>query len=456
MEGDWVPVTEGDFSRPLTFPASQSSGFTLTPQLTSGADVNGAALNVYGYESGAILGPTLRFERGQTVSVNVKNQLNEVTNVHWHGLAVPPSMDGQPHQFIQPGSSFLYSYTVNQRAATYWYHPHPHGDTARQVMLGLAGLLVVTDDEEAALNLPHGDRELFLVLQDKRIAGNEITYAPTTAEIMTGFMGDRVFVNGIYAPYHAVNRMHYRVRILNGSNARVYHLALSDGKSFTVIGNDGGLLAAPESVTSALLAPGERLDVLIDFSTSQLNEEIFLVSKPFDGGSSQGHEEFRIMKFTVTGNETDSFQIPSALSVITSLSESQSTKTRTFDISNPHDSMGGHMHSGHTINGVSYDESHIDEHVETGAIEIWTFDNSIGGEPHPMHLHGVQFQILDRTGGRGMLEPYEKGWKDTVLLLPEESVRVIVPFGTYTGSYVFHCHNLEHEDDGMMLQYELS
>lgn len=455
--GDYIPVTEGSFNTPLAFPKVMQSNFALTPQLTAGGNFKNNSLSVYGYEAGSILGPTFQFTKGQPVSINVQNQLSDVSNVHWHGLSVPSMMDGQPHQLIQSGSFFLYSYTVNERAGLYWYHPHPHGDTARQVMMGLAGLIIVHDDEENALGLPGGDRELFLVIQDKRISGNEISYSPTMNDVMTGFMGESVFVNGIYAPYHEVSTVQYRIRVLNGSNARIYHLALSNGKSFAVIGSDGGLLSAPQIVSSILLGPGERLDLIVDFSGQNLNDEIFLLSKTFDAGTAQGLQEFRIMKFVVNKIESDSFQLPSALSLITLLPESQSVASRNFDISNQGMNMsGGHMHGSHTINDLSYDESRIDETVAKNTIEVWTFDNGQGTEPHPMHLHGVQFQVLDRTGGRNAVQPHETGWKDTVLVMPYEKVRVIIPFGANTGSFVFHCHNLEHEDDGMMLQYEIT
>jgi FtsP/CotA-like multicopper oxidase with cupredoxin domain len=455
--GDYIPVTEGSFTTPLAFPNVLQSNFALTPQITTGGNFRNNTFSVYGYETGSILGPTFEFTKGQVVSIHVQNQLNDVSNVHWHGLSVPSAMDGQPHQLIQPGSFFPYSFTVNERAGLYWYHPHPHGDTARQVIMGLAGLIIVKDDEENALSLPSGERELFLVIQDKRISGNEISYAPSMNDVMTGFMGESVFVNGIYAPYHEVSTLQYRVRILNASNARVYDLALSNSKSFTVIGSDGGLLSSPQTVNSVLLAPGERLDLLVDFSGQNLNDEIFLISKIFDGGTAQGAQEFRIMKFVVNKIENDSYQVPSALSLMAPLPESLSVTSRNFDISNQGmDMSGGHMHGSHTINGLSYDESRIDETVAKNTVEIWTFDNSQGSEPHPMHLHGVQFQVLDRTGGRNALLPHETGWKDTVLVMPHEKVRVIIPFGNNTGSFVFHCHNLEHEDDGMMLQYEIT
>jgi len=190
---------------------------------------------------------------------------------------------------------------------------------------------------------------------------------------------------------------------------------------------------------------------------------LFLESKTFSAGSSQGKQSFKIMKFKVSQNDKDTFTLPGSLSAINPISKTNAIKTRTFDISNGGmGSMGGMMGSSgmsmkgmHRINNKIYDKSRIDETVQSGTTEIWEFDNSKGDEPHPMHIHALQFQVLDRTGGRNGLISTESGWKDTVMLLPGEKVRVIITFGQNKGKYVLHCHNLEHEDDGMMLQFEI-
>lgn len=274
-------------------------------------------------------------------------------------------------------------------------------------------------------------------------------------------MGESILLNGVYAPYTEVATRYYRLRILNGSNARVYNLAFSNNADMVIIGNDGGLLKNPIAVKEILLAPGERLDVLVNFRGVSIGTEIFLVSKAFAlGGKAQGQHSFRIMKFKVTATVTDTFAVPSNLSVINSVPANSSVKTRTFEISNAMEHHGYPMNDGmqmrHRINGKLFNSSRIDENVSANNNEIWVFDNSNGDEPHPMHLHGVFFQVLDRRGGRANLIASENGWKDTVLILPGETVRVIVPFESNTGKFVFHCHNLEHEDDGMMLQYQLS
>jgi len=395
------------------------------------------------------------------VNILLQNNLSEHTNIHWHGLKIPALMDGHPDQLANAGGTFRYQFTINQRAGLSWYHPHPHEMTGKQVFQGLAGLFIINDAEESALNLPSGQFELPLVIQDKRITNNGITYNPAMEEVMAGFMGESIVVNGVYSPYTEVATRYYRLRILNGSNARVYNLAFSNNADMAIIGNDGGLLKNPVTAKEILIAPGERLDVLVSFGGVSIGTEIFLNSKEFAfGGDAQGQQSFRIMKFKVTATVTDTFAVPSNLSVINTVPASSAVKTRTFEISNAMEHHGYPMNDGmqmrHRINGKLFDSSRIDENVSVNTNEIWVFDNSNGDEPHPMHLHGVFFQVLDRTGGRGNLIASENGWKDTVLVMPGEKVRVIVPFENNTGKFVFHCHNLEHEDDGMMLQYRLN
>lgn len=458
MGSDAITVKEGAFTAPLTFPPIMTSGFSLTAKGNTGNLLNNQTASVLGYAEG-ILGPTLRVNKGTVVSVPFQNNLSEETNIHWHGLLVPGDMDGHPKNIIQSGGSFDFNFTINQRAGTYWYHPHPHGKTARQVFMGLAGFFIVNDEEEIALNLPSGDQELLLVIQDKRIDNGQLNYSPNMNEIMTGYTGEYVFVNGVYAPFLNVATKYYRLRILNGSTARVYNLALSDNQSFQVIGSDGGLLAQPATVSSILLGPAERVDILINFKNYSIENEIYLVSKTFDG-DVQGWQEFKIMKFVVNQQVSDLFTVPNQLSTIQPIASASASKTRTMKIKGMMEGMNGGMGDGmgsgmHTINDKVYDIDRIDETVQAGATEIWDFDNSDGDEIHPMHIHGVQFQVIERIGGRGALIATEKGWKDTILVMPREKVKVIMTFPQEKGVFVFHCHNLEHEDDGMMLNYEI-
>jgi FtsP/CotA-like multicopper oxidase with cupredoxin domain len=224
---------------------------------------------------------------------------------------------------------------------------------------------------------------------------------------------------------------------------------------FHIIGSDGGLLQASEHEMSLMLGPGERADVLVDFSSLSHGTEVFLTSSKFSKYELQGRQSFSILKFKVELHATSTFSPPSILSSIQRINEVSAIRTRTFDIASL---MGGEGHGGmnrHAINSKTYSESRIDERVEAGTTEIWEFDNSTGDEIHPMHIHGVQFQVLHRSGGRNALIATERGWKDTVLVMPGEHVRVIMTFPQYKGLFVLHCHNLEHEDDGMMLNYEI-
>lgn len=456
MGGQPVPVTEGSFTRLLPIPNTVTGATSLTAQATN-TNINGNSFSVLGYQSGGILGPTIRANTGTNANINFQNNLSEKTNIHWHGLKTPADMDGHPEAIVNAGSNFNYQFAINQRAALNWYHPHPDGATARQAFQGLAGLFIVNDAEEAALNLPSGIYEIPLVIQDKRLTSSGIAYNPTSMEVMTGYMGETILVNGEASPFTEIATRFYRLRILNGSNARIYNLALSNNADLIVIGNDGGLLKNPATVKNILLSPGERLDVLVNFSGLSIGTEVFLENKMFDNaGSAQGKQGFKILKFKITQTVNDSFNVPASLSSINSIPASAATRTRNFVLSVMQMSGGMNMTGMHQINGKTYNKNRIDETVTANATEIWEFDNSQGDEPHPIHLHGVHFQVLERTGGRGQLIASESGWKDTVLLLPEEKVKLIIPFASLTGIFVFHCHNLEHEDDGMMLQYQLN
>ncbi len=458
--GQPVPVIEGSFSRLLPVPNTVTGNTTLTAQATT-ANINGSNFAALGYQANGILGPTICVNSGTNTNIKFNNSLSEKSNIHWHGVNVPANMDGHPEDIITAGSSFNYQFTVKQRAGLSWYHPHPDGATARQAFQGLAGLFIINDAEEAALNLPSGINEIPLIIQDKRFASSGINYNPSMGDVMSGFMGETIIVNGEASPFTEVATRFYRLRILNGSNARIYNLALSDNTDLIIIGNDGGLLRNPTPVKNILLAPGERLDVLVNFAGLPLGTEVFFESREFNNaGEAQGKQRFKIMKFKVTQTVSNNFTLPATLSTVNSISPGSSSKTRNFIINSVHMSGGMHMGSGmtgmHKINNKLYDRNRIDETAAANATEIWVFDNSQGDEPHPMHMHGTHFQVLERTGGRGQLIVSESGWKDTVLIMPRETVKIIIPFSTYTGVFVFHCHNLEHEDDGMMLQLKLT
>lgn len=441
------------FTTPLKRPAEVSgTSASFTASSATAEAIPGISTSFLAYNN-SVPGPTITINSGQTLNINFLNSLSEATNIHWHGLEVPADQDGFPTTKIPSGSNYNFSFPVNNRAATYWYHPHPEGATASQVYKGMAGFFIVKDAEEAALNLPSGDYEIPLVIQDKILDNNyQLVYNPTTSNIMTGWLGNKMVVNGVYAPYLSVSTKFYRFRVLNGSNARIYNLALSNDADFYVIGSDGGLLPSSISTKSLMLSPGERADILINFSSYSAGTELYLQSNAFTS-MTQGNA-FKIMKFKVDKNETETFLVPASLSVINPLSPSSADTTRIFVLKA--DAMGGMpgMTGMHTINDKIFDYSRVDETVKAGAVEVWEIENT-SDEPHPMHIHGVQFQVLERTGGRNTLIPTENGWKDTSLLMPGEKIKIIMKFPSYLGKFAFHCHNLEHEEDGMMLVFEV-
>jgi len=410
----------------------------------------------------SVPGPTIRHVKGQELDIQFTNNLGQESIIHWHGLIVPPEMDGHPKDAISSGT-YDYKFNLNQRAGTYWYHPHPHRLTGEQVYRGLAGFFIIEDEEEKLLNLPSGNYEIPLVIQDQRVSDSgQIIYNPSMPErMMTGFLGDTILINGAPSPYQEVEPSVYRLRVLNGSNARIYNIAFQDDLSFMVIGTDGGLLPEAIETNELIMAPGERADILVDFSGLKKNS-INLISKPFDmpsGGSMMGMQNmmgssgpeqgtgFDLMEFRIDGeSKQEPVDLPSQLSESSFPEASSADRTRPIR-------LDMQMMNGHTINGRQFEMVRVDERVEQGSTEIWEFINN-SNVPHPMHIHAVQFKVLDRSGSRGLM-PTETGWKDTVLVMPDETVRVIMNFNAPKGLYVFHCHNLEHEDNGMMANLEI-
>ncbi|MGB5031781.1 MAG: multicopper oxidase family protein [Saprospiraceae bacterium] len=452
-------VIEQAFNNPIAIPPIIDATIASFEAKSNTINVDGKSINTLGYGGASILGPTLKIQQGAIFNLAFTNQLSEPTNIHWHGLVAPPLQDGYPTDVTNPGGTFNYKFKVNDRPGTYWYHPHPDMSTASQAYRGLAGFFIISSPEEKALNLPEGQYDIPLVVQDKGLT-NGLTYNPNNDDRTIGLFGESILVNGTMGPFLDVATRTYRLRLLNGSNARIYNFSLSNGAKFNLIGTDGGLIDSPKEMSSVLLSPGERADILVNFGSIAMDSSVFLVSNTFSGAYAQGYQMFKLMKFTVKKVETDPFTMPSILMPVEKLTQSESIATRKFIIG--HDGMGhSEMHHGgsgvvmHPLDGKFFDPLRRDEVVRAGTIEIWEFDNSIGTETHPMHLHGLQFQVLKRTGGRAMLEPWELGWKDTVLAFPGEKVSIIIRFPDNKGKFVFHCHNLEHEDAGMMLNFEI-
>lgn len=408
-------------------PTVGSTSYTLTAAPGT-VDLGGGKLSAAWAYNGHVPGPTFRANNGQSVAVTLLNHLPEETTVHWHGMIVPEAADGHPKDAIASGGSYSYQYTIGQRACLNWYHPHPHMITGMQVALGLAGAFIINDPEESALNLPGGAYEIPLVLRDANIdnAGN-LVYNPTSS----GFEGKIPLVNGTRDPKLSVDKAIYRFRILNGANARVFRIALGNGAPWVLIGNDGGLLPSVSQVSVIEFSPGERLDVLVDFRTATGS----IMLRDLNTG-------WNLLEFVPTQISVSGSMPTGTLSSITPLS-GPSTPTRTF-----------RFEGMSKINGQVYNMDRIDFNVPSGQVERWRFTTGRNA-PHPIHVHGASFQVQSRTGGRGVVFPWERGWKDTVLLQDTESVDVLIQF-SIPGQYLLHCHKLEHEDMGMMSNFKVT
>ena len=428
------------------------------------------------------LGPILRLQQGQKVRVVFDNQLPEPCIVHWHGLHVPQHSDGHPMYTLQPRQQYVYEFEVRNRAGSNFYHSHTHNLTAEQVYRGLAGLIVVHDAAEAALALPSGEYDLPLVIQDRQFdASNQLQYLRGMPPRMLGFLGNTLLVNGKPDAVFAVASTSYRLRVLNGSNARIYKLAWSDGTPLIAIASDGGLLAKPEQRPYIMLAPGERVELWADFSQQPNGSRRSLISLPFTGtlpfmaermtGHGMGMMQsdlpqgsrFSIAQFVVNKQVEHRLPMPERLVEVPRLQPSHPTAL-SIGIGN----RGMHF----TLNGKRFAMDRVldTETVALGSIQRIRISHdanphgAMGGMmamAHPIHLHGQQFQVVARDTTNVNQHDYQtvkqgwldSGWKDTLLVMPGESVEIIKPFQDYKGLFLFHCHNLEHEDSGMMRQF---
>ena len=413
--------------------------------------------------------PVVRVRRGQKLRIHFTNQLPEDSIVHWHGLHIVQRMDGHPMYAIGSGKKYVYEFVVDNRAGTHWFHPHPHERTGLQVYFGLAGLFLVSDDEEDAARLPQGEFDLPLVIQDRSFNdAHQLVYlAPGMMARMMGFQGNRVLVNGSADYARPVARAAHRVRILNASNSTLYSLRWSDGRPLNIIGTDGGLLERPTTRGSLTLGVGERADVWVDFSERQPGDEIALAAESWSpslenitglqtGASPVSGGGRPIARFRVTSGAARKSVLPQRLSTFPALRLEDAVnrnRPRTIQLS---------MQRGQAmLNGRAFgrmDEVADDEKVKLGTTEVWEFANdaSFGMRmAHPMHVHNLQFRVIERSGpGHALSAGFtDEGLKDVVLVLPGQRVKMLMKFEDYTGIYLYHCHILEHEDLGMMRNY---
>jgi spore coat protein A len=435
--------------------------------------------NMWGF-GGMFPGPTFDLRCGQDILVEWANELPqkhflpidhslhgaekdrpEVRAVsHLHGAKVPPESDGYPEDWIVPGKSAVYHYPNQQDAAMLWYHDHAMGINRLNIFAGLAGAYMLRDNTEEALHLPRERFELPLVITDRMFDKDSQLYYPVSdkpeSPWIPEFFGDARLVNGKLFPFLEVVPRKYRFRVLNASNGRFYRLSLSNKQTFHQIGTDQGLLAAPVPVQKIAIAPGERLDLIIDFKDAAGSKIIL-------NDSFVGLLQFRV---SAAGVKDDSV-LPPVLRTIEKLQESAAVKTRMLSLDEIDDSVQNPVKM--QLNGSNWHDP-VTENPTLNSTEIWSFINPTD-DSHPIHLHLVRIQILDRrkfetfgyltkqnlrfTGPPVPPDPEEAGWKDTVRAEPGMVTRIIVRFEGYPGRYVWHCHILEHEDNEMMRPYDV-
>ena len=455
------------------------------------------------------LGPIIRVRQGQRLKVNFTNGLPEDTTVHFHGPCIPSNMGGHPHgtDVVHPGGNFIYEFDILNPASPFWFHPHPDLRTGFQVYYGLAGLCLVTDDAEAQAGLDTGEYDVPLVIQDRTFdANNQFVYLSGSMGMMgmmQGFLGNRILVNGKPDYVQTLAPGTYRLRLYNGSNARTYRLAWQDGTVFKVLGTDGGWLPKPVQRNYLTLAPAERVDLWVDLTGKVEGTELVMQSLAFQtgmgmmgggmggmmGGSMMGGgmmgggmmgggmmgsgmmgggmggmmtgqsapaqgAAFTVFKIRIQGAKKLALTLPDIL-----VGLPQYRLQDAVNISSPRTIYLGMQHMVWTLNGRVFEIDAIakDEYLPFEQLEVWDFVN-LTMIAHPMHIHNVQFNVIERQSNMSGSSAYETvrmgfvddGWKDTVLVMPGERVRLLVKFLTYDGMYMYHCHILEHESMGMM------
>lgn len=412
--------------------------YTVRAQKGETEIFDGIETNTYGY-NGTFLGPMLRLDKGDTVKIRTINELDENTTFHWHGLEVAGDADGGPHNSLKPGEEKVIEFEVEQEASTLWFHPHPEGKTAEQVYNGLAGLIYIEDDNSKSLGLPndYGKNDIPLIFQDRTFDDEkQLNFSAVMND--DGTIGDTLLINGTLNPMLTVNKEKVRLRLLNGSNARNYTFKLNTGDSFVQIATDGGFLNDPVALKEITLTPSERAEIVVDFSQLNTKNDLALINE--DGSI--------LLPFEVSDQSGKISRIPGKMNNF-SLTEEEMNLPVTKKVE-----LFGMMDQV-TINGKKFDPERIDFTQQQGVTEVWEIYNKpdeMGGMIHPFHIHGTQFKIISRDGK----EPpeNERGWKDSISVQPDERVKIAIQF-KHKGVYMFHCHILEHEDNGMMGQVKV-
>lgn len=449
-------------------PALTGTSFNLNVQSGTQTFYTGINTPTYGI-NGPWMSPTIIVNKGDSITLNVVNGLNVKTTMHWHGLHVAPENDGGPHQIILPSTSWTPSFKIRNQAGTFWYHPHGAGQTDPQVSKGLAGLFIIHDADELALNIPqtYGVDDIPIIVQSK-----EFDILKQIA--IAGEMDTALFVNGTLNPYFNAPEQVIRFRLLNGSSLRTYNFGFSNNQTFYQIATEGGIIDSSLPLTRLRLSPGERAEILVNF-TGMLGQTIYLKSfaseleKGIYGADTVGYGidtiaeyhdnflngvDFDLLKITVVSQTPGAINtIPVNLIPYTPNNVANATNSRRIvmdtirllpaDVPNRAEGPFG-------MNDKTFDMDSINEVVFLNTTEIWTLVNKTL-VAHPFHIHDIQFNIIEKSG----LPPpaSETGWKDVVLVMPNDSVKFITKFDDFTNDtvpYMFHCHLLHHEDDGMM------
>lgn len=445
--------------RPLWIPpVLEGTTFELSLAASSAELMDGISTSTISYNGEAMWGPTLVMRKGDVVSVNVTNGIDEETTTHWHGVHLPAEMDGGPHQVIAPGATWSPTWTVKNNAATYWYHPHAHELTWPQMNRGAGGFIIVRDDEEDALALPrtYGVDDIPLVLASRSFdADGQIR--------TTTIYGDHLLANGVMNAEVVLPAQLVRFRILNAEIERAYTIGFEDDRTFWVIGTDGGLLDAPVALTRLVMVPGERYEIVVDLGADPVGSAVMMQS--FNAGYSLGYPggepnssgefgsllnntTFDLLRLVVGESTADAVTtLPAALVSNSLWSAADATNERTIAIT---DTGPG---SPFTFDDEGYSMDHVAQTVVLDTVEAWHIQNGrIFG--HSFHIHDVQFAIVERSSGP--VPDHEKGWKDTFYIQIDETVTFVAKFDDYASSehpFMYHCHMANHEDEGLMGQF---
>lgn len=440
----------------------------LVAQAGRTAFLSGRESPTIGY-SRSYLGPALRVARGSIARPRLRNNLDIPVTAHWHGLHAPGQVDGGPQLALAPGDLWSPELGIDQPEATLWYHSHIHEMTGPQVYFGLAGMMLVTDPDGSGDPLPNnwGVDDIPLIIQDRAFDGDgRLTYSAAGRNGMMGFRGNEMLVNGAIRPNASVARGPVRFRILNGSNARIYHLSFEDGRSFHKIGSDAGYLGAPVALDRLTLAPAERVEILVDFSDGR---QARLVSAPDTNAPMMGgmmgdpspiaiDASGRFEIVTVSPDRpSNELGLPTALPPGPGRIDGAPVRRRVFDLNmhGPGGMMGGGMRRGGmgmalAINGQPYDMGRIDAEVRQGEVEVWEIRSDM--MKHPFHVHGTSFEVLTDNGRE--VNFAQHGLKDVALV--DQAMEIRIRFNKLASKdapYMLHCHILEHEDAGMMAQF---